>query len=144
MLKINKKVEYALMSLKFMTSKKDDELTSAREICDELHIPFDTTSKVLQMMNNQSILSSVKGIKGGYAISKDLKEISYSDLTKLIEGKQNEENFCQSKRGRCSLYENCNIINPVEELNKKLNQFLEAVTLHDLLLTKQFNNQENA
>ena len=71
MLKINKKVEYALMALKFMADKthsaipnnQDNEvviLTSAREICDEFNTPFDTTAKVMQLMNNHDILKSVK------------------------------------------------------------------------------------
>jgi hypothetical protein len=43
MLKINKKVEYALMALKFMADRtrtnsgEEYNLTSAREICDEFN-----------------------------------------------------------------------------------------------------------
>ena len=67
MLKINKKVEYALMALKFMAEEKAiGKITSAREICDKFNTPFDTTAKVMQAMNHHKILNSVKGTKGGY------------------------------------------------------------------------------
>ena len=66
MLKINKKVEYALIALKLMLEKEQGELTTAREVSDKFHTPFDTTAKVMQMMNSARMLESVKGVKGGY------------------------------------------------------------------------------
>ena len=63
MIKINKKVEYALMVLKLMSDRDETELTSAREVCEMFKTPFDTTSKVMQIMNNAGILSSVQGVK---------------------------------------------------------------------------------
>lgn len=135
MLKINKKVEYALISLKFISSKNSNDLTSAREICDHYKTPFDTTAKVLQIMNNGNILNSTKGIKGGYSLSRDLNEVSYMYLAQLIEGKDATQNFCQSNKGICDLYSVCNIVTPIEQLSNKLNQFLEDLSLADLLNT---------
>lgn len=146
MLKINKKVEYALMALKFMADKNSKasegeiSLTSAREICDEFNTPFDTTAKVMQMMNNHHILSSVKGIKGGYSLQKSLDEITYMELVRLIEGKSDIGRVCTSDKGTCELFGKCNIATPVEQLNRKLNTFLETLSLSDLLLGAEFNH----
>jgi len=148
MLKINKKVEYALMALKFMADKAHDEeahlkgaaLTSAREVCDEFNTPFDTTAKVMQLMNNQDILKSTKGIKGGYSLNKNLNEITYMELVRLIEGKEHIGRVCEGKQGTCELFGKCNIATPVEKLNRKLNQFLETLTLEDLLQGAEFNH----
>jgi Rrf2 family protein len=146
MLKINKKVEYALMALKFIADRTLNELnangehvlTSAREICDEFNTPFDTTAKVMQLMNNQEILKSTKGIKGGYSLNKDLSEITYMNLVRMIEGKE-VGRVCVTTKGTCELFAKCNIITPVELLNRKLNVFLETLTLADLLLGSEFN-----
>lgn len=146
MLKINKKVEYALMALKFMADKNQNHpngemsLTSAREICDEFNTPFDTTAKVMQLMNNQDILKSTKGIKGGYLLNKDLSEITYMNLVRLIEGKE-VGRVCVGNKGTCELHGKCNIITPIELLNRKLNVFLETLTLADLLQGAEFNPQ---
>ena len=146
MLKINKKVEYALMALKFMADKSNQAstnfesgLTSAREICGELNIPFDTTAKVMQIMNNQEILKSVKGIKGGYSLNKSLTDISYMQLVRLIEGKPDTGRLCISEKGTCELFNKCNIVTPVEQLGKKLNAFLETLTIDELLNGTEFN-----
>ena len=143
MLKINKKVEYALMALKFMADKAKlnapNNLTSAREICDEFNTPFDTTAKVMQLMNNQDILKSTKGIKGGYSLNKDLSKITFINLVNLIEGKVIGR-VCVNDKGTCELFGKCNIIEPVELLNKKLNNFLETLTLAELLQGSEFNS----
>lgn len=119
------------MALREIAARDGGELTSAREICDRFKIPFDTTAKVMQAMNNAGILCSVKGTKGGYLLARSLESISYMDLVHLIEGKETEH-FCESSKGQCELMGLCNISTPIEELNRKLNEFLENLTLHDL------------
>lgn len=126
------------MALKFMADKKDSELTSAREICDKFQIPFDTTAKVMQQMGNQDILKSTKGIKGGYTLNKDLSTVTYMDLVRLIEGKVTCH-LCVSNKGQCELFNKCNIVTPLEQLNQKLNSFLETLTIAELLQGSEFN-----
>jgi Rrf2 family protein len=143
-LKINKKVEYALMALKFMSDKPDiSALVSAREICDTFETPFDTTAKVMQIMNNHSILKSVKGIKGGYSLNKSLKEVSYLELVQMIEERTEIGNVCTNHKGTCELIGKCNITTPIENLNRKLNIFLLNLSLSDLLLSTEFNINTN-
>jgi Rrf2 family protein len=144
MLKINKKVEYALMALKFMADKFDHApLVSAREICDEFQTPFDTTAKVMQVMNSHDILKSVKGIKGGYSLNKSLTAITYMELVRMIEGREELGRVCTNHKGTCELLGKCNISTPVENLNKKLNGFLENLTLAELLQGTEFTKSKN-
>ena len=140
MLKINKKVEYALMALKFMAEKNDQApLVSAREVCDIFHTPFDTTAKVMQVMNAHDILKSVKGIKGGYSLNRSLSSITYMELVQMIEGREEIGRVCSNHKGTCELIGTCNISTPVENLNRKLNIFLENLTLAELLQGTEFN-----
>lgn len=144
MLKINKKVEYALMALKFMADKADQTpLVSAREICDEFDTPFDTTAKVMQVMNGNDILKSVKGIKGGYSLNRPLSSVTYMELVRMIEGKEELGRVCTNHKGTCELIGKCNISTPVENLNKKLNGFLENLTLAELLQGTEFTKNKN-
>ncbi|WP_232422285.1 Rrf2 family transcriptional regulator [Bacteriovorax sp. Seq25_V] len=132
---MNKKVEYALMALKFMDQRQncnETKLTTAREICDHFKTPFDTVAKVMQSLNAHDILSSVKGIKGGYELKVDLSNLTYKQIENIIEGKD-VQHFCQGKKGLCDLYSTCNIIGPVEKLNAHVNSFLENLTLRELL-----------
>lgn len=130
MIKINRKVEYALMVLKLMKGKTSDELTTAREVCDKYHTPFDTTSKVMQLMNGAGLLHSHKGVKGGYTLAHDLTHVSYVDLVQLIEGKSF---MMDCHDGPCELFNSCNIAQPIRRLNDYIINIFSSVTLNELL-----------
>lgn len=133
MLKISKKVEYALMSLKYMMVKGEAEGPfSAREICDTFHIPFDTLAKVMQMMTNEGILRSAQGVKGGYFLYKNLSDINYYDLNVLLEG-ESFGHYCNGPKGVCDQFNHCNIFGPLHRLDQLTTQFFKQITLSDLL-----------
>jgi Rrf2 family protein len=129
MFKINKKIEYALMVLKHLQSHPTT-LATARQVCEIYHCPFDSTSKVMQIMASHNILASVQGVKGGYRLTADLNSLSYLYLAQIIEGKSFEHNCTELD---CSLIESCNITAPVSRLNDYLTDFFQTITIRDLL-----------
>jgi Rrf2 family protein len=135
MLKITKKIEYALMALRHMRERPKGELTTAREICDKYGAPFDTTAKVLQLLNAKGVVRSIQGVKGGYELDKPLNTISYRDLEVIIEGRTSALS-CLSERSKCELIESCNIISPVQRLEFKLNEFLEKLSIEEVLFNQ--------
>lgn len=130
MIKINRKVEYALMVLKLMNEKDATDLTTAREVCDRYELPFDTTAKVMQQMNGAEILHSHKGVKGGYTLARKLDSISYIDLVEMIEGKSF---MMDCHEGPCDLLHSCNISQPIKRLNDYLINIFSSLTLQELL-----------
>lgn len=135
MIKINRKIEYALMVLKLMKEKDPQDLTTAREVCDKFETPFDTTAKVMQLMNNAGILHSQKGVKGGYTLSRDLSLVTYMELVELIEGKSFMMD-CHDRgdeRGPCDLLHKCNISQPIKRLNDYLINIFNTLSLNELL-----------
>ncbi len=130
MIKINRKVEYALMVLKMMKEKGPCELTTAREVCDRYQTPFDTTAKVMQQMNTAGILHSQKGVKGGYTLARDLGAVSYIDLVEIIEGKSF---MMDCHEGPCELIHKCNISQPIKRLNDYLINIFNSLSLNELL-----------
>jgi Rrf2 family protein len=130
MIKINRKVEYALMVLKLMQDKDTVDLTTAREVCDQYELPFDTTAKVMQQMNGAGILHSHKGVKGGYTLARDLSSISYIELAELIEGKSF---MMDCHEGPCDLFHSCNISQPIKRLNDYILNIFSSLSLQELL-----------
>lgn len=137
MIKINRKLEYALMVLKAMQDKValGETQTTAREICEKYHTPFDTTSKVMQQMKEAGILESQKGVKGGYTLKADLSRFSYLELVESIEGKCFTTD-CHDRgdgHGPCDLIGSCNITQPIRRLNDYLMGILGSLSLSELL-----------
>lgn len=144
MIKINKKTEYALIALKHMALKPMGDLSSAREISDKYNTPFDTTAKIMQALANANILISNQGVKGGYALSKDLREVNFIEVTQIIE-KKSFDFSCSGPSGVCDLFEVCNIKSPLQSISFKLKEFFENISLYELLhLDKElpFKGQE--
>ena len=68
--KMNKKMEYALMALKHISLKQGAQLTSAKEIADLMHIPFEVIARVLQALSSRGLLKAEYGASGGYISDK--------------------------------------------------------------------------
>lgn len=136
MFKINRKIEYALMSLKHMMTKGSDELTTAKEISVVYKVPFDATARVLQLMAQNGLLKSEQGVRGGYQIVKDLTAVSFLELAEYILGPVNLVNCLYEDEHQCHLTSTCNIISPVSRLNVKMKEFYKDLSLSDLVASE--------
>lgn len=133
MIRLSRKMEYALVALKYMAGKIPGELTSAKEISDKFHTPFDVTARVMQSLSQKGLLKSEYGSLGGYSIAKDLGRISFNDLLEMIEG-PTQIVKCLQKDDVCDVQAHCNIVSPVQALNQKLVQFYSSLKLKDIVV----------
>ncbi len=132
MLKLHKKVEYGLIALKHMREKKAGLLTTAKEISEVYKLPFDATSRVLQLLSSAEWLASEQGAHGGYRLSnKSLQELSLYELIEVIEGKQGVVR-CVMTNTSCPIKNTCNVISPMQKLNESLQGFLQTQKVTDL------------
>ena len=136
MFKINRKLEYALISLRHMSSKSPGQLTSAKEICDIYHTPFDPTSRVLQIMAQNEIVRAEQGAHGGYQILKDLSKITLYDLTQIIEGPLQIVNCFHGHYPHCAMTSSCNVISPMLNLNERLAELFKTINVRELVSSR--------
>lgn len=134
MKKLNRKIEYSLMALRHMSHKMPGELTTAKEVSESYQTPFDATARVMQIMAQHGLLKSEQGAFGGYQITRDLAKITLDDLISIIDGPTKIAK-CMHKAEPCEIQSNCNIISPIHNLNQKLTQFYQSVTLKELLIS---------
>ncbi|MCC6138270.1 MAG: Rrf2 family transcriptional regulator [Bdellovibrionaceae bacterium] len=135
--KIHRKMEYALIALKHMSQKRPGELTTVKEICQKYGTPFDATARVMQQMVQGKFLKSEQGAYGGYLIMRDLTKVSVKDLIERVVGPL-EIAKCINVSSteaitNCDLKDQCNINQPLIQLNDQLIHFYEGINLHTLL-----------
>lgn len=135
MTRLNRKVEYALIALKYMSSKYAGQLTTVKEICGATHIPFDATSRVMQQMTQKNILKAEHGAYGGYLLMRDLSRVSFLEVVEIVTGKV-EAVRCMSEESDCELLPTCNVVSPLRVFNQKLQEFYSSLTVADLLQTR--------
>ncbi|MGZ3725976.1 MAG: RrF2 family transcriptional regulator [Pseudobdellovibrio sp.] len=130
--KMNKKMEYALMSLRIISEKPEGQLTSAKEVSDLIHIPFEVTARVLQALSSRGLLKAEYGVGGGYVLARPLSEVSVHDLSEMLEG-HTILTKCLGQDEPCEVSKTCNIITPISNLNAKVQNFYKSLTLDEVL-----------
>jgi Rrf2 family protein len=132
-LKVNRKVEYALIALKHMHGKPKGQLSTVREICERYGTPFDPLAHVLRVLNTKALLQSEQGAHGGYRIAAPLEEVSFADLIEMIEGQLGFTDCIKLGECGCTMTERCNILSPMHAVNHRLLRFLRTISVAELV-----------
>ncbi|MEO8446816.1 MAG: Rrf2 family transcriptional regulator [bacterium] len=133
MIRISKKVEYALMALKFITNS-DHKLVTAREISNNNNIPYDLLSKILQKLKSENILESNQGTNGGYFMKKRPEDIPLYNLMSAIDGDiAIAECLNDNAEKDCTMLDTCLIKSPITKLQKEVEELFKRKTISDFV-----------
>lgn len=133
--KMNKKIEYALMALKFIydsTVLSSDRLISAKDVSEATRAPYEVVARVLQALSSHGILRAEYGVSGGYALVKELSQVSILELMEILEGSK-ELTKCLGSDQDCELIGSCSILAPIKKLNSKVKEFYQSISLAEVL-----------
>lgn len=82
----SKACELGIQAVLFLSIKKEKLIYKAEEISNELKVPKEFVSKVLQTLTNSGIVGSKKGKKGGFYLAKNPNLIRLIDIIEAIDG----------------------------------------------------------
>ena len=85
MLKRGKKTHYALVALFHLDRVSPGTRVSTHDLSERYDIPEPHLGKVLQKLSRAGVLASVKGVQGGYELSRPLEELKLGDLMRALE-----------------------------------------------------------
>lgn len=106
-MKLTKKADYALRAVYYITKLSGGKLASIGEIAEKQGAPREFLAKILQQLTRANILKSYQGIKGGYQLSKDAKEISFLDVIQAVEGPIMLNQCCSENADCCEMFDTC-------------------------------------
>jgi len=130
MLKLTKKIEYALIALQHMQGKNNNEVTSVKEVTEEYDLPASLLAKVLQQLAKNNIIEPIQGPSGGYRLNKPLEEIKLNDFIEIVEGPVGLVDCLHDPD--CGHIGTCNIRLPIERVNNTIKNLFSNMTLADL------------
>lgn len=130
MLKLTKKIDYALMAINFM-SFKGESVANTRNIAEIYNIPLELLAKVLQRLAKQEFIVSQNGPKGGYTLAKDPSLITLGELIRAIEGPI-QIVHCTEGDTSCSQTARCTIRSPLRKIEHKIVDFLDNITIDQI------------
>ena len=85
-MKLTSKSEYALLALVYLARKNPDGYVSVEIIAKEQGIPSMFLEQILLIMKRSRYVTSHKGQKGGYRLSKPPSEINLAEIVRLLDG----------------------------------------------------------
>ena len=132
MIRLGKLTDYGLVLLTYMARSHAESLHTARELAAESRLPLPTVSKILKQLLQSGVLVSSRGIKGGYALAREPREISISEVIAGLEGPI-ALTECSTDLSGCDLEQCCPIKNNQRVINAAVRGALERLTLADLI-----------
>jgi FeS assembly SUF system regulator len=131
MLRLGKLTDYAMLVMSQM-AKVPDAVLSATCLAETLHLTPPTASKVLKMLSDANLVSSVRGADGGYHLARDASTISVADVIIAMEGGFAMTECCEGV-GLCSIDSMCTMKENWLKINNMIQSMLAGLTIADML-----------
>ena len=133
MLRINKKTEYALMALQYISAQPAGTLTSVREIAQTYGIPELLLAKILQDLRREEIVTSTRGAAGGYSLFTELKHVGFLHFLRIFEQHTSVVQCASDDGHTCTQASSCMVKSPLMALNQVLTHHLAKLSIEDIL-----------
>ena len=105
-MKISRETDYAIRCVFYLAGRQEN-VAMISEIAAEMSVPKSFLAKILQKLTRASIVTSYRGIKGGFKLAKPPAKISLLEVIEAIE--PIAMNICASDDRLCSFSGTCSI-----------------------------------
>lgn len=133
-MRITQEADYALRVVLFLANLGYGEKIDAKTISDREVIPLRFLLKLLRKLTKSGVLTSYRGVNGGYALNREPKHITLKDVIEAIDGPiyvnrclYDKENCTAKKNGNCVVH------NALSKVQQSINKELEEINFERLI-----------
>jgi len=130
MLRISRLTDYATVILATLASDPA-RVQTATALAEQTHIAAPTVSKLLKQLQRAGLVSSTRGLHGGYQLARPASEISAAAILDALEGPLALTD-CSAGHGQCGIEQTCRVGRVWQRLNQVIRRSLYEVTLAQL------------
>lgn len=130
MLRIGKLTDYAILILSQM-AKSPELLSSTTFLAETLRLAATTVSKILKILSDASLVTSVRGAEGGYRLARPAAEITIADVIEAMEGELAMTECCEGI-SLCAINSMCTMRENWQKINKMVHSLLAGFTIIDM------------
>jgi FeS assembly SUF system regulator len=131
MLKITKQSDYGIVLLTRIASEPN-RLWAAPELAQEAHLPLPIVSKVLKILARGGVLSSHRGAKGGYTLTRPPAATSIATVIDVLEGTFALTDCIDGAPGACHHESVCPQRANWQVINRAVRRALEQISVADM------------
>lgn len=127
--------KYALKAVLYLTIHTSAEKKmQVREISENIDVPKAYTSKLLQILAKQGIISSSRGPKGGFYVDENNRKNSIITVVEAIDGKSKFDS-CILGLKDCDTEKPCPLHNLIASSRSRIVEVFENISLEELAQT---------
>lgn len=130
---ISSKGRYTLYVLVDLAKNGKNGYVPLKEIAERQDISKKYMEGILKTLVDQNLLEGVKGKGGGYKLTKEPEDYSLGEILRLTEGDLASVPCTSKTHEHCNHMESCPSHPIWQELDRIINDYLDGVTLADLL-----------
>ena len=123
--------DYAVVLMTAAARRPGGARLSATELAAETGVPLPTAQKLMGQLAASGLLSSARGVSGGFALSRPAAEISLADIVEAVEGPI-AMTICSEGRSDCALDAHCRVKPHMGIVGNAVRGALGAVSLTEL------------
>ncbi len=139
MIRLNKSTRFALYAMVEL-GRDPTAVLSAGEIAQKYQVSEHHMAKVMQQLVRSGLIRSIRGIRGGFQIARDPKEVTMFDVVRLFEPAV-QDSGCLLLDGvqACELQETCRIGEVLAEIQEQAVYTLQSVSISTLVSPKRIS-----
>lgn len=130
MLRISKLADYGTVVMVYL-AKRSPLLCNARDIARHTHLNVPTVSKLLKRLVSSGLLSSIRGVQGGYRLQRSAHDISVAQIIYALDDSRGLTE-CSTHSNECSLQNVCHVQNNWRLISQSIEAALDSVSLETL------------
>lgn len=128
----SKTCEYGIRAVIYISARGSQEnKVGITEISRNIEAPSHFTAKILQTLVRSSIVSSQKGVNGGFYVNKSQRQIQLATIVRAIDGDLLFSG-CGLGLSKCSDTEPCPLHDNFKEIRSNLRRMMEETTVDDM------------
>jgi len=132
MLRITKEADYGIMLLVCMAARPQGEIHTARQAAEWTGLPLPMVSKILRTLARERILTSHRGVSGGYSLNRSPETTSVAEVIRALEGPISMVQ-CGSDPGACDQEAVCPTRINWNRISQEVERALERVPIAEMV-----------
>ncbi len=132
-MKISTKGRYALRMMVDLAEHKNDGYIALKDIAARQGISKKYLEQIVPILNRAEILNTNRGYQGGYKLAKSPEKYTVGEILRLTEGSLAPVTCLDFDPIGCDRRSYCPTLYIWEDLNKIITEYLDNITLQDIL-----------
>jgi len=138
MIRMTKQTDYGFVLLSELAARPEEaaggshRVANAPELAHETRLPLPMVAKILKLLARHGLVDSHRGVKGGYSLARDPKQISAAEIVRALEGPVALTVCIDGSPGECERETFCAVRAHWQRINEAVDSALAGITLEDL------------